>query len=345
MISKYSLLTPLLVSIGVACFALAGIPCEAASFAYDVTVQTGSLTPGTFYTLDFHFNDGGDGTNNTVSISHLSFGNGTAIESTTGFLLVDAYPDTEDIDFLPGNTITFRLILTANTNVNASQPDSMFLSLFDGNGNPLNTQSGGPILEIDEPTVAGTGPNPPLTFNFGGLTVSVVPVPASGVPIVAKDFNVNGQADLLWENTVTGQNAVWILANGVYASGISLPTVPPPWQIAGVGDFLGDGQADLVWENTATGQRAIWILNNGMYVSSINLPTISTQWHIAGAADFLGTLRAGLVWENTVTGQRAIWILEYGVLTSVINLPTVSTQWHIAGAADFLGTGQAGLVW
>jgi len=57
-------------------------------------------------------------------------------------------------------------------------------------------------LEIDEPTVAGTVPKPPMVFNFGGLTVSVVPVPAFGVPLVAKDFNVDRQADIVWENTL-----------------------------------------------------------------------------------------------------------------------------------------------
>ena len=303
------------------------------------------LTARPFYALDLRFNDGGDGTNNTVSISNLSFGMGTALESTTNFLLVDAYPDTQDIDFQPGTTITFRLIFTANANVNAAQPDSIFVSLFDDTGNPFNTQTGGPILEIDEPTVAGTVPNAPQIFTFGGLTVSVVPVPASGVPLVAKDFNVDGQADLIWENTVTGQRGIWILKNGGVASAINLPTIPTQWRITGSADFLGNGQADLVWENTVTGQRGIWILENGGLASIINLPTIPTQWHIAAAADFLGTLQAGLVWENTVTGERGIWILENGGLVSIINLPTIPTQWRIAGAADFLGTGQAGLVW
>src|SRR5271166_6297429 len=112
MIIKSSRLMPLLVSLGVAFFALAGTPCKAAAFVYDVTVS--GLVSGQFYTLDFHFIDGGDGTNNVARITHLNFGTGTALETPENFSLVDAYPDTKDIDFTAGNNdnVSFRLILT-----------------------------------------------------------------------------------------------------------------------------------------------------------------------------------------------------------------------------------------
>jgi hypothetical protein len=160
----------------------------------------------------------------------------------------------------------------------------------------------------------------------------------------AKNFNGNGQADLVFENTVTGQRAIWLLKNGLYSSAYYLPSAPTEWQIAGVGDFLGNGQSDLVCQNLATGQCGIWILNNGVFSYSIALPTVSLPWQIVGAADFLGTGQAGLVWEHTATGERGIWILNNGVYSYSIPLPSAPPQWHIAGAADFLGTGQADLV-
>ncbi len=169
--------------------------------------------------------------------------------------------------------------------------------------------------------------------------------PPATPPSVAKDFDNDGQADLVWENSATGQRGLWILKNGVLSQIINLPTIPTQWHIAGVGDFLGTGQAGLAWENTVTGQRGLWILRKGALSQIINLPTIPTQWHIAGVGDFLGTGQAGLAWENTVTGQRGLWILRKGALSQIINLPTIPTQWHIAGVGDFLGTGQAGLAW
>jgi kumamolisin len=176
-------------------------------------------------------------------------------------------------------------------------------------------------------------------------TPNVAQLLASLTKIIAKDLVGDGQADIVVENTLTGQRGYWALNNGQYSYGVFLPTEPTQWHIAGVGDFLGNGQSDLVWENLATGECGIWILNNGVYAYTIPLPTVSTEWQIVGAADFLGTGQADLVWENTATGERGIWILHNGVYAYTIALPTVPTQWHIAGAADFLGTGQAGLVW
>jgi kumamolisin len=162
---------------------------------------------------------------------------------------------------------------------------------------------------------------------------------------VAKDFNGDGQSDLVWENTTTGQCCIWIMQNGQWVSLIYLPTVSTQWHLAGVGDFLGNGQSDLVWENTTTGQCCIWIMQNGQWVSLIYLPTVSTEWRLAGAGDFLGTGQADLVWQDTITGQCCIWIMQNGQWVSLIYLPTVSTEWHLAGTGDFLGKGQADLVW
>ena len=332
MIPKSLRLIAGLVALGATFIALTANQCNAAA-TYLVRVQTAGLTAGSFNTLDFHFNDGGDGTNNTASISHLNFGTATPLEDTSDFSLVDAYPDIQTIDFQAGNSISFLLTLTTNPNLNIAQPDSFFLNLFDSHGNPFNSQTGS-LLQIDEPG----GFQNVKVLNAGGVTVSVTPV-------LAKDFNGDAQADLVWQNSVTGQRAIWFLNKGNFVSSIFLPSVSTDWQIVGVADFNGDGQADLVWENTVTGQRAIWLLSNGTIISSFYLPTVSTDWHIAGAADFEGTGQAGLVWENTITGQRAIWFMQNGVFVSSIFLPSVSTDWHIAGAADFNGDGQADLVW
>jgi hypothetical protein len=160
---------------------------------------------------------------------------------------------------------------------------------------------------------------------------------------VAKDFNGDGFADLVWDNTSTGQLAIWLLKNGVYSSESNLPATSPSWHIAGVGDFLDNGQSDLVFENL-NGQHAIWILQGGVFQSSLTLPTVPAPWHVVGAGDFNGDGNADLVWENSTTGDRAIWFLNQGVFVSEMSLPTTSPSWHIAGVGDFLGSGQSDLV-
>jgi kumamolisin len=185
-----------------------------------------------------------------------------------------------------------------------------------------------------------TGIGVPVIDNLIGTLGTSQPI----VKGVAKDFNGDGYADLVFENLTTGARAIWLLKNGIYSSSINLPTVSPTWHIAGVGDFLGNGQSDLVWEDTAS-NHAIWILKNGVYQNSISLPFVPAPWHIAGAGDFNGDGFADLVWENSTTGERAIWYLQNGVLASTTYLPTVAPSWHIVGVGDFLGNGQSDLVW
>jgi len=161
---------------------------------------------------------------------------------------------------------------------------------------------------------------------------------------VAKDFNNDGFADLIWEQSVTGQRLIWFMDKGVPIGTASLGTVDPSWHIAAVGDFLGNGESDLVWERT-NGQHLIWILAGGVPQYTISLPTLGGGWHVVGAGDFNQDGQADLVWENSVTGQREIWLMNNGAPTTAINLGRVGVNWHIAGVGDFLGNRQADLVW
>jgi kumamolisin len=213
-----------------------------------------------------------------------------------------------------------------------------------GNFRDITTGSNGPN------GVYNAGPGYDLATGVGVPNIAAIvrtlttAIPAPTHP-AAKDFNGDGYADLVWENSSTGEHTIWFLKNGVLSSSIYLPTIPIEWHIAGVGDFNGDGYADLVWEDIRTGQHTIWFLKNGVLSSSIYLPTIPIEWHIAGVGDFNGDGYADLVWENSSTGQHTIWFLKNGILSSSIYLPTISVEWHIAGGGDFNGDGYADLVW
>jgi kumamolisin len=177
-----------------------------------------------------------------------------------------------------------------------------------------------------------------LVFAFEG---GVQQAQGSGI---AKDLNGDGKADLVLENTSSGQRLIWALNNGVYSSTISLPTAPPAWHIAAVGDFLGRGQSDLILENESTNEHVIWVLNNGTLQYGIELRGISAGWHVVGAGDFNGDGNADLVLENSSSGQRVIWLLVDGIYSSTISLPTSPVSWHVAGVGDFLGNGKNDLV-
>jgi hypothetical protein len=46
------------------------------------------------------------------------------------------------------------------------------------------------------------------------------------------DFNGDGETDILWQNTVTGERAIWVMSGPNLVTAVMLPTVPTDWQIA-----------------------------------------------------------------------------------------------------------------
>jgi hypothetical protein len=51
---------------------------------------------------------------------------------------------------------------------------------------------------------------------------------------------------VLWRNSGTGQNVVWLMNGGALSSTAVLPTVAPTWDIKEIGDVNGDGRADVI---------------------------------------------------------------------------------------------------
>jgi hypothetical protein len=85
------------------------------------------------------------------------------------------------------------------------------------------------------------------------------------VPLVASDFNSDGQSDLVWRNTMTGRVIVWLM-DGITRT--SAPTIWPAtnagdadWVPRAAGDFNADGRSDVIWRNTTSGRVIVWYMN------------------------------------------------------------------------------------
>jgi hypothetical protein len=161
-----------------------------------------------------------------------------------------------------------------------------------------------------------------VTLNWQG---PVVPATAGA----KADFNGDGQSDLIWQDNVTGQRAVWLMNGTAWAGERFLPTIPTQWQIAGTGDFNADGKIDIVWQNSVTGARAIWLMNGTAWIGERLLPTVDITWQIAGTGDFNADGQTDLVWQNTATGQRAMWLMNGSAWAGERFLPVIPTQWDI----------------
>ncbi|KJU84923.1 secreted protein containing C-type lectin domain protein [Candidatus Magnetobacterium bavaricum] len=81
------------------------------------------------------------------------------------------------------------------------------------------------------------------------------------------DFNGDGKADILWQNSQTGQVGIWLM-DGTSASGKGSPITIPDlnWHIKEVGDFNKDGKYDIIWQNMASGLLVVWFMD-GMKIA------------------------------------------------------------------------------
>src|SRR5262249_5478953 len=114
-------------------------------------------------------------------------------------------------------------------------------------------------------------------------------------------FNGNASSDVLWHNTVSGQNLIWDIQNDQYDPATNITALPTPsacWTVAGIGAFGGNGASDILWHNTISGHNLIWIIQNNQYAGGAILPTTPTSWSVAGVGDFTGSGTDGILWHD-----------------------------------------------
>jgi hypothetical protein len=165
------------------------------------------------------------------------------------------------------------------------------------------------------------------------------------------DFNGDGRADILWRNSITGENYVYLM-NGrlVAGEGYLRRVADTRWQVAGIGDFDGDGKDDIVWRNAGTGENYIYAMDgvsikpNEGYLRT----AADTRWKLAGVGDFDGDGKADILWRHSASGEIYIWFMQG---TSIVReregpLRTVANMsWEVKGVGDLDGDGRADIVW
>src|SRR5207249_9634108 len=95
-----------------------------------------------------------------------------------------------------------------------------------------------------------------------GITAATICLAISSAnarpPCAPMDFDGDCKSDILWRNSATGKDYLWLMNGLTIVSQGSLNTVDDQaWQVQGIGDFDGDGKADILWRNTATGENYV----------------------------------------------------------------------------------------
>jgi hypothetical protein len=138
------------------------------------------------------------------------------------------------------------------------------------------------------------------------------------------DMSNDGVFDIVWQNTSTGENAIWELKADASGSDpffsksylIQNTGANSGWGIQGVADFNSDGVGDLVWRNNQTNDVAVWNMgrtanNETQLVKGylIDKPS-SADWDITAIASTDNDPLPEIVWTNYSTGENAIWDMK-----------------------------------
>src|SRR5437667_106263 len=185
-----------------------------------------------------------------------------------------------------------------------------------------------------------------------GLTAATIGLAISSAnalpPCAPMDFDGDCKSDVLWRNSATGEDYVWLMNGLTIAAGGYLRTVgDPAWQVKGIGDFDGDGKADILWRNSSTGQNYIYAMNGLTIASEGYLRTVADlAWQVKGIGDFNGDHKADILWRNSSTGENYLYVMNGLSIASEGYLRTVADQaWQVKGIGDFDGDGKADILW
>jgi hypothetical protein len=267
-------------------------------------------------------------------------------------------------------TISVATSLTFNATQGGGNPPGQPVTISNIGGGTLNWTASAGAAWINLSSTSGTAPSTlTISMNISGLsagsyaafvtisaagatntptritvTLNVSPPPAATV--TRNDFNGDNKSDLMWRNTVTGDNYIWWMNGNTINGGGFLANLPAPqWSVLGTGDFSGDKKADVLLRDNATGNIWIWLISGSTIAGGGYVANLPPQLVLAGIGDFNGDGKADILWRNTATGDIWVWVMNGNAINGggyVANLPPALIP---AGVGDFNGDSKADVLW
>ncbi|MBF0609290.1 MAG: VCBS repeat-containing protein [Magnetococcales bacterium] len=163
------------------------------------------------------------------------------------------------------------------------------------------------------------------------------------------DFDGDGNSDVLWRNSTSGDVYVWLMdGKKIKGGGHIVKNTGQQWDIKSVGDFNGDGRADLLWQNSSTGDVYIYIMKGAeISTGGFAMKSMPNDWEVNAVGDFDGDGKSDIMWRNTDTGNIYVWLMNG---TKIIGGGYIArgigrVLWNIKFVADLNGDNKSDVIW
>lgn len=184
----------------------------------------------------------------------------------------------------------------------------------------------------------------------GAEVVSTARIPAlpDGWEVVGSgDYDGNGTADLLWQESGTPHLTVWLFTGGAVsgggpAVGIALEA-DGDWQVGGSGDFDGDGRDDVLLFSRRLGVAEIWSLDGEQVLAERRIDGHLGAWSVAAIVDCDGDGRDEIVWRSEIGEALHLARLDDVGVTEVLLADGLGDR-RVVGVADYDGDGRSDLM-
>lgn len=172
---------------------------------------------------------------------------------------------------------------------------------------------------------------------------------------VKADFNNDGISDLVWRESGSGNNGIWITndvqegASVGFQAQLAIDTEPNTnWAISGTGDFNGNGTEDILWRNFETGANGVWLMNGVKHRANRTIESeTNTNWYIGGVGDPNGDGNPDLYWRDNSSGNNGIWYLneDLSVRAKVSITGQDNPAWQLVAVDDMNNDDTPDMIW